>query len=243
MRVAMGGDGALLADALAELVLLSVEPFDVTAMVHVACDRARGVFDADGVALLLSVDGETLELAGHAGVLGDESKRSGPADRPCLDVLRTGEPHLFSAEVVDAAYPGYAGALREMGIQSTATVPLRHAGTVIGTLVFIRTDGVDFDADTIENGQRLADVVAASIVKEQTLRAARAVSAQLEHALQARVVVEQAKGMVAAELGVSIAMSLEMIRQFARRHHLRLADVALDIVERKLPIALVRVSG
>lgn len=238
----MGREGSLLADALAELASLSVDPFGVDAMVHVACERAREVLEADGAALLLSVDGVGLQVAGHSGTIGDTSLLPEPPEHPCIEVLHTGVAHTGSVDVPDVRFPAYHDALRTMGITSTVTLPLRHGGTVIGTLSVVRTGGADFDGSTVENGQRIADVVAASLVREQTLHAALAVSAQLEHALQARVVVEQAKGMVSAELDVSITAALEMIRKFARRQHLRLADVALDIVERKLPIALLRYS-
>lgn len=242
MHVAIEGEGTVLADALAELASLSVEPFDVAAMVHVACDRAVEVLDVDGAVLLLSVDGVTLDVAGQAGAVGDESRLAATPDRPCLEVLRTGVPHVTSVDAVDQQFPRYPEALRAMELCATAELPLRHGESIVGVFAMIRVTGDPFDAMTVANGQRMADVVAASIVREQHLRAALAVSAQLEHALQARVVVEQAKGMVAAELGVSIQVALEMIRQFARRQHLRMADVALDIVERRLPIGLLRYS-
>jgi GAF domain-containing protein len=240
--VGLTGERRRLTDVLAELASMSGESLDVMEMLHVACERSRVVLGADGSAVLLSVDGATLDVAGQAGVLGDEGRCSEPPTHPCVDVLRTGTAHVLSAGTVDPRYPTYAESLREMGLSSTAAVPLRHGETVIGVLALIRTMGPDFTASSIDDAQHIADVVAANVVVGQTLRAARAVRDQLEHALQARVVVEQAKGMVAAELSVSIVDALEMIRRFARGKHLRLADVATDIVERTLPVALLRAT-
>jgi GAF domain-containing protein len=239
-RVGFTGEHRRLSDVLAELAAMSGEAPDVTDMVHIACERSLEVLGADGAVVLLSVDGVSLEVAAQAGTVGDEERCVLPPAHPCEDVLRTGVPHVLSARVVDPDFPTYATSLREMGLASTAVVPLRHGDDVIGVLALIRTIGDDFPAAMLADAQHIADVVAANLVIDKTLRAALAVRAQLEHALQARVVVEQAKGMVAAELGVSIVVALDMIRRFARTKHLRLADVATDIVERTLPVALLR---
>jgi GAF domain-containing protein len=238
--VQLPGERRRLSDVLAELASMSGESFDVADMLQVVCDRSREVLDADGAVVLLSVDGASLEVAGHAGVVGDEARCSEPPARPCVDVLRSGASHALAAAVVDPRYPTYSTSLREMGLTSTATVPLRYGEGVIGVLALVRTGGDDFAPSIVDDAQHIADVVAANIVVGKTLRAALAVRDQLEHALQARVVVEQAKGMVAADLGVGIVDALETIRQYARGQHLRLSDVATDIVERKLAVAVLR---
>jgi GAF domain-containing protein len=235
--VGVAGEGRRLSDVLAELASMSGEALDVADMLQVACERAREVLGADGAVVLLSVDGVALEVAGQAGTLGDEASCAEPPSRPCIDVLGTGEPHVLSASTVDPRYPTYAKSLREMGLTSTAVVPLRHAEVVIGVLALVRTRGDDFVASVVDDAQHIADVLAANVVVDKTLRAALAVRTQLEHALQARVVVEQAKGMVAAELGVTIADALDMLRRYARGEHRRLADVATEIVERTMAVA------
>jgi GAF domain-containing protein len=239
-HVGFPGERRRLSDVLAELASMSGEALDVAEMLQVACERSREVLDADGAVIQLSVDGVTLEVAGQAGAVGDATRCSEPPTEPCADILRTGVSHALSAAVVDPRYPTYATSLREMGIASTAAVPLRHGEGVIGVLALVRTSGDDFVASIVDDAQHIADVVAANVVVDKTLRAALAVRDQLEHALQARVVVEQAKGMVAAELGVSINDALDMIRRYARAQHLRLADVAGDIVERTLAVTVLR---
>lgn len=227
----------LLSAALVELAS-TTDTLDVMETVHLGCDKARVVCDADGAVVMLSTDGRTLEVAGQSGFVGDAAACAEPPDQPCLDVITSGEPQAFRAGHVDDRYPRYANALREMGIARTLSVPLHHRSTVIGTLVLVRTADAEFDESTCGDAQLLADAIASNLVREQTLRAALAVTAQLEHALHARVVVEQAKGLVAGELQVSIDDALECLRQFARRQHLRLADVADDVVNRKLPTLL-----
>ena len=122
----------------------------------------------------------------------------------------------------------------------TRSIPMRHGGAVVGELALHRTTPDDFGAAAVEDAQRLADVLAMMVVRVRTLHDATAVVSQLRHALTSRVVVEQAKGMVAADLGVTVEQALEHMRYYARPRQLRLADVAADIVARRIVVAALR---
>jgi GAF domain-containing protein len=232
----------LLSDALAELASMAGEPIDVAEMVHFACDRACQVLASDGAIVLLSVDGSRMEPAGASGAVGDIDGILRNEGFPCRAAMQTGSVVRYLQEEGHGEFPDYTADATAAGIHRVLSVPLRHGSGVLGTLSMVRLVPVDYDDAEVEAAQQLADVVAANILREQTLRAALAVTAQLEHALQARVVIEQAKGMVAAELAVSIDEALQMIRGFARRQQLRLSDVATDIVARELPVSLLRYS-
>ena len=227
----------VLADALTELALLSADPFDVSELLHLATDRAREVLSADGSLVLLSIDGDGLHPAGASGHVGDVDAILETEGVPCRHSLRTGEVVFFDAERAGDQFPDYAALAAASGIKRVLSVPLKHAETVFGTLSVARRAPRDFDEDDASALRQLADVVTSSMVRERTLREALAVTAQLEHALQARVVIEQAKGMVAAELRVTVDEALDCIRRFARARQLRLADVAGDIVARQLSTA------
>ena len=233
----MRGETRLLADALTELALLSADPFDVPELLHLATDRARDVLEADGSLVLLSLDGEGLHTAGSSGAMGDVDAIMATEGVPCRQSLRTGEVVVFDAEKAVDQFPDYAALAAASGIKRVLSVPLKHGTTVLGTLSVARGEPRDFDQDDAAALRQLGDVVTSGLVRERTLREALAVTAQLEHALKARVVIEQAKGMVAAELHITVDEALEQIRRFARSRHLRLADVAGDIVGRELPSA------
>ena len=53
--------------------------------------------------------------------------------------------------------------------------------------------------------------------------------AQLEHALQSRVAIEQAKGIVAERYGVSVEEAFQLIRRAARTHRMKLRDIVRAI--------------
>lgn len=235
-----GDESSPLADALAELASLRADPFDVGELVHLATERARHILDSDGAIVLLSLDGFQLEPAGSSGAVGDIDAMLANEGVPCRMAMQTGTTVAFAEEHAHEQFPAYAALAADAGIARVLSVPLRHGDSVVGTLSMVRLSRTDYQEREVAAATRLADVLAASIVRDQELREARAVSAQLEHALQARVVIEQAKGMVAAELRMTIDEALDCIRQFARSRHLRLAEVGADIVDRRLPIALLR---
>lgn len=232
----MRADPGALASALAELASLSAEPFDVSEFVHLATDRACEVLDSDGAIVLLSVDGFAMQPAGSSGSVGDIAALLANEGVPCRLAMQTGTVVRFVGENGNEQFPEYASLASDAGIHRVLSIPLRHREGLFGTLSMVRLSPRDYTDEDITAAERLADVLAASIVREQVLREALAVTAQLQHALEARVVIEQAKGMVAAERRLSIDQALDCLRSFARSRQLRLADVAADIVSRELAI-------
>ena len=224
-----------LADVLAELASTAAEPFDIAELMHLAADRACEVLRCDAAVVLLSLDGRSLGAAGvSTGIPFRDELFGGRMATPCHDALSSGQPATFTDDDVPERYREFATMAEEMGLRGALAVPLCHRDDVIGTLCLMRTGRRHFLTHTIEDAQRLADVVAASVVREHAHRAALAVTAQLEHALQARIVVEQAKGMVAADLDLSVDDALMLLRRHARTGQRRLADVAGEVVSRQL---------
>lgn len=228
-------DPRRLVDALAEIATLAAEPFDVE-LLRVAAVRVRDVLALDGVAMFVSADGDGVAWAmPSVGVPGLDRMADLP-DSPCHASLRTGE--VVTGSIGD---PGCHHLLSSVGVRSIAAVPLRHRDRVLGVLLLAARDGC-LDPVTISDASRFADVIAAGLVREHAHRLQQTVNEQLQRALDARVVVEQAKGMIAAELGVEIDVALDTLRGFARRHQLKLHEVAADIVSRTLPPAILRAS-
>ncbi|HYD09980.1 MAG TPA: GAF and ANTAR domain-containing protein [Acidimicrobiales bacterium] len=236
------GDGRRLVEALAEIATLAAEPFDVE-LLHVAAERVCQVLAVDGVSILVSLDGAGLAWALPAiGVPGLEDVVL-DADGPCQEVLRKGEAASFSIDDEDdERFPSFAARCRSLGVTAALAVPLRHRDRTIGVLLIARSGRRHFLSHTVADARRFADVIAAGLVREHAHRMQRAVNEQLQHALDARVVVEQAKGMIAADLNVGVDVALEKLRRFARSHQLKLHEVAADVVSRTLSAEILRAS-
>ncbi len=121
-------------------------------------------------------------------------------------------------------------------------LPLRLRGEAIGALnLFHRTPGPLPDAD-LALGQALADVATIGILQERAIRRGEVLNEQLQTALTSRVVIEQAKGVVAQRTTLSMDAAFDRLRRLRpRSNNLRLADVARQVVTRELdPAALSR---
>ena len=125
---------------------------------------------------------------------------------------------------------------------SVHAIPLRLRGQAIGALnLFHREPGGLPDAD-LALGQALADVATIGILQERAIRRGEVLNEQLQAALHSRVVIEQAKGVVAQHLGVGMDAAFDRLRRYCRGNNLRLAEVARLLVDRELDLAVLTSS-
>jgi GAF domain-containing protein len=113
---------------------------------------------------------------------------------------------------------------------ATAVVPVLVAESAVGRLELRRAAPAPFDGDALELARILADVAAALVAVDRQRDEHRTLVAQLQHALDSRVVIEQAKGVLAARLGLPLHEAFELLRDRAREANQRLADVAQRVV-------------
>jgi AmiR/NasT family two-component response regulator len=82
--------------------------------------------------------------------------------------------------------------------------------------------------------QALADVATIALLQQRALSAAETLTDQLQRALNSRILIEQAKGVVAASNDVTLRQAFENMRGYARRHHVLLTDLAALVVNREV---------
>jgi ANTAR domain len=113
-------------------------------------------------------------------------------------------------------------------------LPLRLRKEAIGALnLFHTTPGPLPEADLLL-GRALADVATIGILQERAIRGGEIVNEQLQTALTSRVVVEQAKGVLAQHHGLSMDAAFDRLRRYTRNRNLRLAEVARQLTTNQL---------
>jgi GAF domain-containing protein len=128
-------------------------------------------------------------------------------------------------------WPRFSGRARSAGYTSVHATPVRLRDETIGVLnLFRRVPGVLPEADR-HLARALADATAISLLQQSTLDQHRTVRTQLETALVTRTIIEQAKGFLTARHDTDPDTAFHRLRIHARTHHLRLADLARDIVD------------
>jgi len=158
---------------------------------------------------------------------------------PCVDSYRTRAP--VSCPDLAAAgdrWSAFTAAALAAGFAAVHALPMRLRGQALGALGLYSAQPARLSGQAAGLGQALADVATIGILHERALRHQEVVTEQLQKALHSRITIEQAKGMVAERLHVTIEEAFTLIRAYARDHNLKLAGTARAITEGELHITL-----
>ena len=151
---------------------------------------------------------------------------------PCLLAYRTGKAVLVDDLSVDSQrWPAFAERAAEYDYRSVSALPLRLRDERVGALNLFRTEAGALSSTDIAIGQALAAVAAIGILHQRILTHSEVVNQQLQSALNTRVIIEQAKGVIAERGSVDMDGAFGLLRSHARRTHQRLADLARDVVD------------
>lgn len=211
-----------------------VEDFDVVDLMMLLAERCVELLDAGAAGLLLA-DGrgalclvaatsEALETVELFQIQNDEG--------PCRDCFHAGLP-VSVRDLADEGgrWPRFAPVATAAGFRAAHALPLRLRGQVLGALNLFRTEPVALSRADLATAQAFADVATIAVLQSRAVHDSQLVADQLQEALQSRVVIEQAKGVVAQALGLEMDQAFARLRRHARGSERRLADVAQDVVD------------
>jgi GAF domain-containing protein len=199
-------------------------------------------------ARLIDVDSAGLLLADGLGVLHVMAASSEVtrllevfqlqrAEGPCRDCFHTGRPvSVPDLEAAVQQWPEFVPAALEAGFASLHAVPMRLRDNTLGAMGLFGVVVGSLTEDDLSLAQALADVASVAIVQDKAASERAAVVEQLQAALNSRVVIEQAKGIVAHVGNLDMARAFVALRQYARNHNQRLTEVAHAVVGRLLPV-------
>ncbi|PXY26909.1 ANTAR domain-containing protein [Prauserella muralis] len=134
-------------------------------------------------------------------------------------------------------WPRFAPAARERGYARVTAIPLQGPGGRLGAAGVLAPSGAPTGEAELRCARTVLRVTAGDVLRRRELDASHRVTSQLQQALDSRVVIEQAKGVLSARLGVSPAAAFERLRGYARRHGLPLAEAAGAAVDGALPVS------
>lgn len=227
----------LLLDTFVELAGTLVNDYDVMDLLHTLCRRCHDVLEVDAVGVLLAGEGQRLALSAASTDLMEELElfELQQQEGPCVDAFRSGES-VVEPELADAVghWPTFAPRALACDFHSVFAFPLRLRAQRIGALNMFRHRSGHFDDLEQRIAQSLAHVATISIVQDRALREAESVTRQLQLALDSRVLIEQAKGVVAARLGVDVTEAFQRLRREARESNRKLRSVCQDVVDGRL---------
>jgi GAF domain-containing protein len=231
---------ALRVRTLVELADTLVDDFDVVELLTLLTDRCVEVLDITAAGLMLAApDGDLRVVASSSEAMRTlELFELQAEEGPCLDSFRTGEPVVNqNLARVNGRWPRFAGEAIEAGFHSVHGLPMRLRGNIIGALNLFRMDLGELNDEDVGMAQAMADVATITILQQRAALEAQDLNEHLNHALNSRIVIEQAKGMVSEREHLNMERAFKMLRSHARNHNLRLMDVARDIIDGKLAVS------
>lgn len=228
-----------LARAMVELADTLVDDFDVVELLARLTDRCVEVLEVDGAAglMLVAPGGDLRVMASSSETMRVlELFELQAQEGPCLDCFRTGQPVVNQdLEQVNGRWPAFAAEALAAGFRSVHALPMRLRGRVIGALNLFWVEAGPMGQADIEAAQALADVATIAVLHHRAAADARVLNEQLTHALNSRVVIEQAKGMVAERLSLDMGDAFDALRRYARSNNMLLMHVAQAVIDGELP--------
>jgi GAF domain-containing protein len=230
----------MLAGTLVKLADTLVADFDVVELLTVLADRCVEVLDVGAAGLMLvAPEGDLRVMASSSETMRVlELFELQSQEGPCLDCYRTGQP-VVNQNLSDAhdRWPRFTPEAVGAGFQAVHALPMRLRGSVIGALNLFHLEPGGMKQEDIDAAQALADMATIAILHHRASIEAQVLNDQLNHALNSRIVIEQAKGMIAEREGVNMDEAFAALRNHARNHNLRLVIVAQDVITGDLEAA------
>jgi hypothetical protein len=223
-----------LVDTFVSLADTLVAGYDIVDFMHVLVERSAQIFSAADAGILLP------NAAGRLEVVASTSERSHligllqlDADQgPCVEAYETG--HVVSVDRIAETYarwPEFATQAAALDYQSMHAIPMRLRDETIGSLNLFSDRLGPLAAEDAVAAQALADVATIGILQERALHEANVAREHLQHALDSRVLIEQAKGVLAYTDNVSVDDAFHVLRQRARNSGRLLSVVAREVID------------
>lgn len=232
-------------DIVASLVSLAgslAQGHDVNELLtQLAADCAR-LLDVSAVGLLLADPRGALHVvaASSERVADLEAFQAQRAQGPCHTCYLDGRPvNVPDLAAAAAQWPDFAAVAARCGVVSVHAVPLRLRDAVVGAMnLFGAVPGSLGDAD-LRLAQALADVATIALIQDRAAADRNLVNEQLQQALESRVVLEQAKGVLSYTGDLDMPSAYSALRHYARDHNIKLSELARALVHRAVPATLV----
>jgi GAF domain-containing protein len=224
---------------LAEFAQLMADDRDPQVILERLGEYCTELLPVHGVGVLLRNPKGGLEVATANTEKGAvvEKLEATLGEGPCSEALASGEQIAVpDLELAVDRYPRFAPQALEAGVRAIHGLPLTVRGEVVGSVDLIATDVLDLNAAELATAQVLADVAVSYLANTRAFVEKSALAQQLQHALDSRVVIEQAKGKLSERLGVTVSEAFELLRRHARNNGQKLHDVASAIVRGDLDL-------
>jgi hypothetical protein len=209
------------------------DDFDIGEFLHLLARRFVDLLDVDASGVMLG------DHRGELQLIATSNERSELVDLiehqrdegPCLDAFRKGE--VFSSadlHYADISWPRFAPAATRLGFAAVHALPMQLRAETIGATCLLRRKRGALPPADLDIARAFGDIATIGILQHRGRSQREVLASQLQTALNSRVIIEQAKGVLAERRQLFMDQAFNEIRGFARSHNRRLTDVAYAVV-------------
>lgn len=215
---------ALVADSL-------VDDYDVAELLPLLLSRCVDLFPVQAGGVLLRDSHGDLHLAGTSSEEGRllEFLQLQNDEGACVEAYQTGQLVVADDLNDDDRWPAWGPAALKLGFRSVTSLPLRLREDTIGAMNLFGRDAGHLRGEDLYAARAIAQMTTTGILQHQALRDATTLSGQLQMALDSRVAIEQAKGVLAERHDISLEDAFERLRGEARRTKRKIGELSREI--------------
>lgn len=231
-------DQVALMEAFHDYARVLLGPYEIGTVLYRLTDQVVELLDVDGAGVTLTHDNERLTFvsATDATITAVEEDQLAHGQGPCYEAFRTGSVVAVGDLSTDERWPEYRKFTLARDVHAVAGIPMPVGDRRIGALNLYRRAPGPWAPEDLEVAQLLADMASGYILNATQLEESRTLATQLQHALSSRIVVEQAKGVIAERHEIAMDEAFELLRTHARRTGTRIHKVCTQIVDGTLEL-------
>lgn len=228
-----------IAGALVDFARVMGETPGTEAILQALGDHCAELLGVDGAGVLFLEEGGRLTVGTANTDLGRlvEEAEVELAEGPCSESAETGA-QVFVADLEQARdrYPAFADRVLPAGVRAVHALPMFHRSGWVGALDLVSRTPGELDPSDLNTAQLLVEVAVAYLANSRAFEEQSRTAQQLQHALDSRVVIEQAKGRIAERHGIGIDEAFERLRDHSRHNRMKLRQVATDVINGDLDL-------
>jgi GAF domain-containing protein len=220
--------------------------FDIVDVLHVLVEQCTEVLDADGGGLMLVNSNGQLQLMTSTSDSADfvEVMQLNADSGPCIDCFTSGaELSVPNIQSSGGRWPAFQKSAMQKGFHSAHATPMRLHGQIIGTMNIFRSKRGALSERDASVAQALTDIATIGILHERVVREGAILAEQLHNALDSRIFIEQAKGMIAHSRSLTMDDAFTVLRSHARNNNLTIRSVAEGISTRAISVQSIIPAG
>jgi GAF domain-containing protein len=222
-----------LRQALQQLADLRTTPGSIEEGLERVVATADALFGVDATTLLLIDRDQVLRILaasdGRASLLEELETTHG--EGPCADAFTDKQPVAADDLAGDDRWPAFAPAAAARGLLAVLASPVPYGDQAVGVVAVLDANPHPWSEAEQEAIVAFTELVALLVLNAMEARERGRLAGELQGALDSRVVIEQAKGVLVGRHGLTTRQAFERLRRQARDERRPLRDVARSVVE------------